>query len=364
MGWFSWTGRGLHGQPGQHRFLRDAPDSAIYPGLARPSHLRPRAHFDLPSKAGPRGPSKEIAIERPGKIPVFLSIFPDRDADEDHSLTVELIDAAARRQTLRLPVHVVDQDVDGPLDRSRPAALPITVNYSHDRTGFFRIDAAKQKTVERAASDGPYYFDGSGLDSTPAGAETTLIWGPEGFSTSRQVTNNLPFAGYLLYAYGIDGPELRSGGEASRFGGFQLRTGRIASSPGIRRLRGRDQRQLQPEGLARDLGDSDWWRATNLSDVENDLYSIAHHEIGHALIFNHAHVRFEMAKQAERLRDERVHAYLGTDPAVNQSDHLACTIDPSSLQGAFGNEYHGRVPLGRWLITKLEFCRPRLWVTS
>lgn len=34
------------------------------------------------------------------------------------------------------------------------------------------------------------------------------------------------------------------------------------------------------------LADRDWWQATNHGAVKNDLYSIAHHEIGHALIFN------------------------------------------------------------------------------
>ena len=44
------------------------------------------------------------------------------------------------------------------------------------------------------------------------------------------------------------------------------------------------------------LGDAEWWRATNLGDMENDLYSIAHHEIGHALVFNPGHLRFERCR--------------------------------------------------------------------
>jgi len=102
------------------------------------------------------------------------------------------------------------------------------------------------------------------------------------------------------------------------------------------------------------LGDEVWWRATNLGDVACDLYSIAHHEIGHALVFNPGHRRFGVDKSRGRLRDERVRNYLGAEPAIDQSDHLAGSIDPASLRGAFGNEYHGRMPRGRWLITKLD----------
>ena len=88
--------------------------------------------------------------------------------------------------------------------------------------------------------------------------------------------------------------------------------------------------------------------------MANDLDSIAHHEIGHALVFNPANTRFGAAKLLGKLRDERVRAYLGSDPAIDRADHLAGSIDPASLRGAYGNEYHGRTPQGRWLITKLD----------
>ena len=38
--------------------------------------------------------------------------------------------------------------------------------------------------------------------------------------------------------------------------------------------------------------DNDWLDTGNLGDQTNDFYSIAHHEIGHALIFNQAHPGF------------------------------------------------------------------------
>jgi hypothetical protein len=170
----------------------------------------------------------------------------------------------------------------------------------------------------------------------------------------RRVRNERQYAGYLLYAYGIDGPQIRSGGEPSRLGGFQRQGGQALP---IRRSGGYEAEikgNYNTKGWLVDLGDADWWKATNLGDVPNDLESIAHHEIGHALIFNPANTAFAAARLFGRLRDNRLRAYLGSDPAIDRSDHLAGTIDPASRRGAFGNEYHGRTSFGRWQITKTD----------
>jgi hypothetical protein len=208
--------------------------------------------------------------------------------------------------------------------------------------------------VIQAAEDWAYFFDGSGLDPVPAKAESTLIWDPDGFNTKRRVPNARAYTGYLLYAYGIDSPLLRSGGESSPFGGFQSQG---AKALPLRRSGGYEAEvkgNYNTKGWLVELGDRDWWRATNRHDVANDLYSIAHHEIGHALIFNPANTRFGAAKLLGCLQDEPVKAYLGADPTIDRDDHLARSVDPASLHGAFGNEYHGRMPQGRWLITKLD----------
>lgn len=330
------------------RFFVVPPADARYPALVVIRTSEPRLYFDLPSTAGPDGPRKEIRVERPEKTPVSVSIFPDRDGrDEDQALEIEFTDAGGTRRSLGLPVHVVDQD------RDRPASFSVTVDFAQDRTGFFH-DPAKRRVVEQAARDWAYFFDGEGLDPVAAGTETTLIWNPDGFTSSRRVTNETGYTGYLLYAYGIDGTELRSGGEPSRLGGFQ--TVRTKPLP-LRRSGGYEAEikgNYNRRGWLVGLDDIPWWRATNLGNVENDLYSIAHHEIGHAFVFNPANQRFGAAKLPGRLRDERLRAYLGKDPTIDRSDHLAGAIDPASLHGAFGNEYHGRTPRGRWLITKAD----------
>jgi hypothetical protein len=103
-----------------------------------------------------------------------------------------------------------------------------------------------------------------------------------------------------------------------------------------------------------DLDDAEWWKATNMGNVLNDLYSIVHHEIGHALMFNPGHTRFASSKRLGKLHNERISGYLGIDPPIDRTDHFYGTVDPESLHGAFGNEYHGKVPRGRWLITKTD----------
>ncbi len=328
-------------------FLVPPPD-ANYPARVVVSAREPRLYFDSPSEAGPDGPTKVITLPGPQRTSLFVSIFPDRDArDEDYALDVEFTDATGMRRSLALPVHVVDQD------RDQPSAFRVTVDFSRDKTGFFG-DERKRAVVTQAADDWAYFLDGSGLDEVAAGAETTLIWDSDGFNTSHRTDNVRSYTGYLLYAYGIDSPLLRSGGEPSRFGGFQTAAGKALE---VRRSGGFEAEvkgNYNTKGWVVALADAEWWRATNLLGVENDFYSIAHHEIGHALVFNPANVRFGRAKASGTLHDDRVGAYLGGDPKIDRADHLAGSLDQESRRGAFGNEFHGQTPLGRWLITKAD----------
>ncbi len=324
------------------------PTDARYPVRVVVSAREPRLYFDMPSEARPDGPRKVIALLGPEKSSFSVSNLPDSYAqDEDYALDIEFTDADGVRRPLALPVHVVDQD------RDRRSDFRVTVDFSQDKTGFFG-DAEKRAVATQAAEDWAYFFDGTGLDQTPSGAETTLIWDPDGFNTSHQTNNGRAYTGYLLYAYGIDSPMLRSGGEPSHFGGFQSEGGKALP---VRRSGGYEAEvkgNYNRRGYLVGLADAELWRATNLGDVENDLYSIAHHEIGHALVFNPANVRFGEAKLAGKLRDDRVRAYLGGDPKIDRADHLDGSIDQASLRGMFGNEFHGKTPFGRWLITRTD----------
>ncbi len=321
------------------------PADLAFPAEAVLTASQSRLYFDRPSETGPNGPRKVVRFDKHMKAAVHVSIFPDRDGrHEDHTLEITLTDGRGHKEHRSVPMHVIDQD------REQPDGFSITVDFKQDQTGFFQ-EEKRRAVVTEAARDWAFFFADMQLRPIPIGAEETLIWGPDGFKSHHRVTNTQVYKGFLLYAYGIKSDLLRSGGEPSPFGEFQ--TSGDQSLP-IRRSGGLEievQGNYNTRGWLASRSDDDWWKATNLRDVPNDLYSIAHHEIGHALIFNPNNRRIERGKKID---SKRLRAYLGSDPVLNNSDHLETVVDPASLRGAFGNEYHGNMPAGRWLITKLD----------
>jgi len=275
-----------------------------------------------------------------------VTIFPAREKRKlETALTVELTDARGLKQELKLPVHVIVSPSSTP-----PRTFPISVDFSQDKTGFFK-DASHQAIVRQAAQDWSFYLESIPLDSVGPGEEKTFIWEPTGFVKSNEVSNARTYTGYLLYAYGITGPELRSGGEPSSSGAFQISRGQTLP---IRRSGGLE---VETDGNYNKLGwlpplrDDEWFRAANLGNLQNDLYSIVHHEMGHALFFNPANSKF---LHNGPLDDAALKTYVGFGVKTDRSDHFAGYVDPASQLGAFGNEYHSRMPLGRWLITKFD----------
>jgi hypothetical protein len=323
------------------------PDGAAFPVEVRVTSPEPRLYFDLPSTAGANGPAKRLQITAANPAPLSVAIFPARAKKRlETTLDIQLTDARGRRTQRKLPVHVIVNP--GP---ANPETYPITVDFSQDKTGFFK-NAAHRAVLEQAAQDWAFYFARIPLPTVAAHAEKTFIWKPNGFVQSDLVTNAQPYTGYLLYAYGITSAELRSGGEPSAAGAWQVSGGQtlpIRRSGGVEIETKGNYNQL---GWLTALRDDEWWRATNLGNVKNDLYSIAHHEMGHALIFNPTNRNFR--RDAALADDPAVAAYLGRGLKTDKADHLDGFVDPASLRGAFGNEYHGNVPPGRWLITKLD----------
>jgi hypothetical protein len=337
------------------KFFVTPPESAAFPARAVLTSAQPRVYFNLPSKVGARGPSKVLEFAKWEKLPVFVSIFPDREGkDLDLSLQLKFEDASGHKQSLKIPCHVIDQDKPAiDQDRADFKIFPIRVDFSQDRTGFFK-DQKKRQVVTEAARDWAYFFDPLPLDPVAAGKEKTFIWNPDGFKKGQIVVNAQEYTGYLLYAYGIRGEELRSGGEPSHYGGLQSREGKELSIHRSGGLEIETRGNYNTKGWMISVAPGDFWKATNLRGVPNDLYSISHHEIGHALIFNSANPLFDMAKKVGKLEAPAVREYLGSDPKIDKSEHLVGTVDPASRCGAFGNEYHGDVPYCRWQITKLD----------
>ena len=326
------------------------PSDATFPATAVISSTQPRLYFDLPSAATATGPSKTLSFPNASPVPVFVSIFPDRDtASESHALAITFTAAGGAQRTQTLNVRVIDQD------KAQPPVFAITIDFTRDQTGFFSI-LPRRNIVQQAAEDWAYFFADMNLDLVPAGAEQTFIWNPTGFINGVYAANSAAYRGFLLYVYGINqaSPPYRSGGEPSFNGGFQHAAGNALP---LKRSGGHE---LEIKGNYNTLGwylttgDDDWWKAGNFGNEQNDLASIAHHEIGHSLIFNPAHTVFGNFKTAGQINNAAVVAYQGAMPAIDASDHLNGTIDRLSKKGVFGYEYFGDMPQRRWTITKLD----------
>ena len=338
---------GYLANPAIQLFVRP-PAGAALPGTVSISAAEPRLYFDLPSQVGAGGPSKTLTLnDTTSRVPFYVSIFPDRDgAGETHPLTVRFTDANGTSTTQTLSARVVDQDLNV------PGPFQILLDFSQDQTGFFG-NAAKRVLLQQIADDWAYFFD-LAPDPVAVGAEKTWIWNPDGFVTGRTVTNQNAYGGFLLYAYGIHHSQLRSGGEGSLQGGFQSIGGQqlpLRRSGGVAIETAGNYNQL---GWFVTAGDSDWWKSGNLGNELNDLYSIAHHEMGHAIAFNGAYPQFADARTQGFIDDPDVLAYHGANPRIDASDHFDGEVDRESRRGAFGYEYFGDVPARRWLITKLD----------
>jgi hypothetical protein len=334
------------------KFYLVPPAYTVFPARAVLTAKEPRLCFNLPSEIGPKGPRKVIEFKQRQKMPVLMSIFPDRDGkDEDHVVGIAFQDATGRTQNVKLRCHVIDQD------KEDAKAFPIAVDFSHDRTGFFK-DEKNRQVVSQAAQDWMHFFEPVPLDAVAAGKEMSHILDRDSLKKGQWVANSQEYTGYLLYVSGIESAELRSGGSPSAHA-FQSHKGKELfirrSGSIVIETRG----NFSTNGWIVSLKDADYWKATNPANRANDLYSIAHHEIGHALIFHDAIPLCGKAQKKGILEEATLKEYLGGHPKISNVGHLTGTIDPVSRRGAFGNEYEGEMPQCRWLITKLDLICAR-----
>lgn len=334
------------------RLFVQAPINGKFPITIDLRANHPRLYFDLPSVVSATGPSKRIILSQPNEKQSFrLGIFPDRDyLAEHHQLTIRSTDAAGAADEFQVPISVVDQD------RDRPPEFNVIVNHSADQTSFYQ-EVQKLNIARSAAADWAFFFGDMNLDEVPANGETIFIWARDGSNSGTRYRNTQPYRGFLLYIYGIENPNLISGGQGSWEGGLQ-------SSGGVPfELRRSGTYQANVFGNYNRLtwflteSDDDWLHAANLMHQTNDLYSIAHHEIGHALFFDASHPSLARFKNSGGITSSNILNYFGRAVPVDSPNHLTGQVDPASGFGAFGNEYHGVMPRYRWLITKLDlFC--------
>ena len=306
-------------------------------------------YFDMPSTASASGPSKTITLTNKQPVSFYISDFPDRDTiSETYNLTI----TSNQYGTETFAIKVIDQDLP-----SSSSKFKVTVDYSQDTTYHFFNTTAKKNIVQTACNDWAYFINNGNFDSVANGIQDVFIW-TDNYASGNYAYNSKAYKGYYLFAYGIEVDPNISGGAPS-YSNFQT----IAGNPtGLRRA---GAYNADPRGNYNSLGwnttiqDSTWFSATNLDDVANDLYSIAHHEIGHALCFNSGYTQFDAYKQQGYIDYPELVSYEKTTVYIDEHDHLvgdsgSLLTDRISMKGAFGSEYANVVPYGRWLITKLD----------
>lgn len=337
---------GYIANPAVKFFVRPGP-GMVLPATVILTASEPRLYFDLPSDVGAQGPTKKIELNSPdAKVPVFLSIFPDRQThDADFPLHFWSIDMEGNKNTSAINVHVFDQDTNA----SEP--FVVLCDFSQDRTGFFQ-DMRPCNVVRQAAADWAYFVDDMHFDMVQAGADQTWISGTDRTGGSF-VSNDYSYTGYLLYAYGVHSDLQKSGGyaqegEPQSSSGVQLP---LMRSGGILMETNGNYNGL---GYSLSMADSDWWRATNLAEESNEFFSITHHEIGHALFFMQSYPAIKQAVSSGVLNSEDLTFYHGRGLNIDKDCHFTGEFDGDSGRAAFGSEYHGFMPHGRWIITKLD----------
>ena len=278
-----------------------------------------RLYFNLPSEAGAEGPKKRLTLDRARSATFHMSVFPDRDGqDETHLLTIEYLNDQGVRYIETVDIHVIDQDRPG-----RGLSYGMTVDFSYDETGLYD-DAGARRDTRNAAQDWVYFFDGTGLDEVPAGQQPDRIWDAvEGWPEGRMVYNKEPYTGFLLYAYGSF---VSTGGGPSWDGGYQSVNGETLP---LRRSGGILMQESGNYGtdLGWDTGvpDEKWWSLSTLGGA-HDFYSIALHEIGHAVIF-----------QGDKLREFMELGYINSKKV---RDYYAAFV-PKYLNDDIDRSFHG-----------------------
>ena len=301
-----------------------------------------RLYFDLPSLVGATGPTKALVSEGANRGVEFrISVFPDRDtSDEIHTLTIEHIDSRGQTRWETIDVHVIDQDIDLPLD------FNVIADFRYDETGMFE-DPAARAIVQQGLDDFAYFIADMNLDEVHAGEERMWIREPDG--SGKHVRNATNYIGYLMNVYGrvtgvaTGGPSCNGHNQSS--GGVEMtipRSGSVSFNPfHIRGWKIYD----------------DWWQAQNRASVPRDLYAGTLHEMGHSLVFMGSNCLDGFAGfwEAREVNDARVEAYYGSYPRIDRHAHFVeGTVDPVSGRGAYGREFQGEVPRGGALLTKLD----------
>jgi hypothetical protein len=335
------------------RFELVAPEGTAFPATATLTADHPRLYFLTPNATvGPGGPTKTLFVPNGTPVPFRFSLFPNREGgDEQHALTATVVGADGATSSVTLPVLVTDQDWP-----ERPLDFRIHTDFDQDESGFFDDDV--RAVVSQAADDWAYFLADPGYDEIPPGTSSMYIWDwPLAWTPGggfHFAWNATAYTGFLLYAYGIQTPEMRSGGSPTNACCLQSVGGQTLP------LWTTGSVSIDVAGNYGNLGwivntDEDlWWASGNFNGETPDLYSIALHEMGHAIAFTSTYQGLLDFQLAGAVDDPDVVAYQGAAvPTLNGPDHFSA-VDRISRRGAFGNGFAGLAPVRRRLVTRLD----------
>lgn len=349
------------------KYLIKGDDALVFPLTVKLSTQELNTSFSLPSTVSTNGPTKTIVLDSIGDLESFLfSFYMDKNF-ENESFDLYL-DYTLNGQPSRqiIPVSVIDQDYD------RDLSYPVVVDFS-EVVHPLMVDPKTQDLIVEAAEDWLYYIDGDNIDEIPAGGSSLTIGGQDHFFAEKRVSNPEPYKGYYLYAFGNSnsGPCVCSTGSPDR---ESLQTSNGETVP-IFRV---GALHLNVFGQAFETEPTGWEVVSPYDNwifdgyIGTDMYSLAKHEIGHAMVFENSPL-FLLAQGRDPnnpFPDESImnvpngftspaiQAYYpgGVVPLFVESlSHLYRVLDPASQTTPYGGGVDTPVmPIGREMLTKLD----------
>jgi hypothetical protein len=337
--------------PAMKYFLKGT-EELDYPVAVRLSSKEELASFSLPSTISKNGPEKSIEIASANDMVSFLfSVFMDENSDNE-TFDLELqynFKGLPSKQII--PVHVIDQDT------ARPLSYPVIVDFSEARAPLM-LDEQTQELIRQSAEHWLYYVDGEDIDVIPVGGSFLDIGGNDHLFEEKRVTNPVEYKGFYLYAYGNtnEGPCVCSTGFPNR---ELLQTSNGEVVP-IFRIGGLHLNLL---GQAYETVPTGWevvspfenW--TQQDVIGTDMYMLAQHEIGHAMVFENSPLFLE-AQERLGFTSPALTAYYPDEIVPlfpNSLSHVIAVLDPASQIPPYGGGVEVEVmPGGRAVITKLD----------
>ena len=343
-------------------------DNALsYPVSISLSTAEENTSFNLPSTISSTGPTKTVTLDAQDDLESFLfSFYMDEDFEEDDFDLVLTYNINGLPSRQIIPVKVIDQD------RDRPLSYPVIVDFS-EAVHPLMVNPETQKVIVQAAEDWLYYVDGEGFDEIQVGESALVAGGQDHFFEEKVLRNSVPYKGYYLFAYGNSnpGPCVCSTGAPNR----ELLQTRNQEEVPIFRIGGL---HLNIFGQAFATEPTGW---EVLSPYENwtqegyvgaDIYTLAKHEIGHAMVFENSplFLKAQGRDPNNPFPDESVTPIPNgfTSPALtayypdevvplfaNSLSHVIDVLDPASQMPPYGGGVPEEImPLGREMMTKLD----------